>query len=325
MPELRSWLDTLAAAQPQTDGRRITHFTDRDAELAAVDAGLPGMTPLTTLGVIAVRGDAALAFLHGQLSADLRAMTSGQTVLTAWCSPKGRVVFLLRVVVTDDGFRLLLPLDQIAACVKRLRLFVLRAAVEIEDRSAAEGVLLLRGLAANASLPETLCSGGTPELCWCVGSLRDIGEAWPTFAIAPCGEDAAALDAIRRGLPVLDHSLADEFLPQELNLDYLAGVSFEKGCYPGQEIVARVRFRGTVKRRLARLSGDPGTPAASGSRVCGVGSEQAVGTVLDCVRIADESVELLAVLRVDAEAIYLAGSPGSLLRRQPLPEPSATP
>lgn len=325
MAELRAWLDTLAAAHPQTDGRRITHFADRNAELAAVDAGLPGKTPLTTLGVIVVRGNDALSFLHGQFSADLRAMTSGQTVLTAWCSPKGRIQFLLRVLVTDDGFRLLLPLDQVAACAKRLRLFVLRAAVDIEDRSADEGVLLLRGLAPDASLPATLCRGATPELCWCVGSLRDIGRAWSTLTIAPCGEDAAALDAIRRGLPVLDHSLADEFLPQELNLDYLQGVSFEKGCYPGQEIVARVRFRGTVKRRLARLSGTPGTFPASASRVYAAGSEQAVGTVLDCVRITDESMELLAVVRVDAEAIYLADNPDRLLQRQPLPVSSPAP
>jgi len=321
VPVLATWIDRLAAAGPHTDGRRITHFLDRTDELGAVGSELPCKTPLTAVGVITVTGADARSFLHGQLTADLRAVTAGQSVLTAWCSPKGRVLFLLRVLVSEVGFHLLLPVDQSAACTQRLRMYALRAAVAIDDTSADRGVLLLRNLPIDAHTGDRLIAAGTDAMHWCVGDMDALASQWQALAGHPRGEDAAALDAIRNGLPSLEASLAEAFLPQEIDLDRHAGISFEKGCYPGQEIVARVRFRGSVKRRLARLNGVLGSPLAAGHRIVAAGTETAVGTVLDSVALGSGQVELLAVLDVEAGDVCVHGRSDQVLERQPLPIP----
>jgi tRNA-modifying protein YgfZ len=320
VPALATWLDRFAAAQPHTDGRRIAHFLDRAGELSVVGSARSCKTPLTTLGVITVRGADARSFLHGQMTTDLRPLSAGETVLAAWCSPKGRVIFLLRILATEDGFHLLLPADQTAPCTKRLRLYALRAAVTIDDVSAACGVLLLRNFPVDGLTGDGLIVAGTDAMRWCVGEVDALARYWLTLDGSPRGEDAAALDFIRCGLPSLDASLAETFLPQELDLDRHAAVSFEKGCYPGQEIVARVRFRGSVKRRLARLSGKLGLPPSAGHRLIAAGTETAVGTVLDSVALDSGQVELLAVLDVEAGEVYVHGQPGQALERQALPQ-----
>lgn len=226
-----------------------------------------------------VTGEDARDFLHGQFCGDLRALEPGTALLTAWLSPKGRVLNLLQVLRADDGFWLLLPAAQAAAFTKRLRMFVLRARVKVEDGTAEAAEALAAGL-------------GLP--------VRSA--------------DDAALHLIRGGLPALDATQNDAFLPQELNLDLTAGVSFNKGCYPGQEIVARVKFRGTVKRRVQRFALDVDTPPGPGTRL--VGDDGAPhGTVLVAAR-TESGVEMLAVADLDAGALSLDGV---ALRALPLP------
>lgn len=326
MPALATWLDRLATAQPQSDGRRITHFLDRADELGTVGSELSCKTPLTATGVITVGGADARSFLHGQLTADLRTLGAGQSVLAAWCSPKGRVLFLPRVLVAEEGFHLLLPADQCAPCTKRLRLYALRAKVAIDDTSADRGVLLIRNLPLKdpgGPGGDGVDTAGTDAMYWCVGDLDALARHWQALGGRPRGEDAAALDAIRNGLPSLDASLAETFLPQELDLDRHAGISFEKGCYPGQEIVARVRFRGSVKRRLARMSGELGAPLAAGHRLVAAGTETPVGTVLDSVAWGTGAVEFIAVLDVEAGEVRVHGQPDQPLEWKPLAQTTA--
>ena len=261
--------------------------------------------PCPDLASIEIRGPDALDFLHGQFSGDIRALTTGASVLTAWCSAKGRVLFLVRVLRSADALHVLLPRAAAAAFVKRLRLYVLRAAVEIVDCSDSRGVLVINSPHALAlpAVAAPLCLGSSADQRqhWLLGDFDPLAAAWQAMTTTAVGTAAAAVADIRRGLPALAPALTDEFLPQELNLDVLDGVSFNKGCYPGQEIVARVKFRGAVKRRLQRFRGTGDAAPAAGERVLS-GTGNPVGTVLVSAPTASATFELLAVVDIDAQS-----------------------
>ena len=267
-----------------------------------------------------VSGEDARDFLHAQFSADLRALDIGTTLVTAWLNPKGRVLFLPRVLRGPDAFFLLLPAAQAPAFAKRLRMFVLRARVQIDD-GAERGVLVLHGMPTPSALRADIVGGrdAASGAIYLVGPPRALEDLAVTLGAAPLDADGATLAAIRAGAPLLEATLAEEFLPQELNLDLLAGVSFNKGCYPGQEIVARVKFRGTVKRRAQRWLAVGADCPAPGARLLGADGAPH-GTVLAAAR-GDAGVELLAVTDLDAGTVTLDDAARTPLTALPLPYP----
>lgn len=277
----------------------------------------PYQSRRSSLTVIQIAGADAADFLHGQFSGDVRALCAGQTLLTAWCTPKGRVLFLPRLLRDAAGeFHALLPSVQAVAFIKRLRMFVLRAKVQIEDRSASHGVIVIDGA---VTIDETdLVLGVDGERRWLMARHQVIANVTQTLALPALDDNGARLSDIRRGEPVLEPTLADQFLPQELNLDVLAGVSFNKGCYPGQEIVARVKFRGAVKRRAQRYNVASSTAPAAGSRIVGA-DDVAHGTVLASAYCAPGLCEVLAVVELAAGELRLAGEDRALLSALPLP------
>jgi len=278
----------------------------------------PCKSTRSALAVIEVTGEDAIDFLHGQVSADIRALSADQTLLTAWCSPKGRVLFMPRLLRTGNGTLIaLLPQDQSAAFIKRLRMFVLRAKVTIEDRSSSHGVLVLDGAAEPAGAAG-LVLGIDGDRRWLVGPREVLASVWDALGVPAQGDNAARLTDIARGEAMLPAALTDAFLPQELNLDVLAGVSFNKGCYPGQEIVARVKFRGTVKRRVQRVRLAAHHVPAPGARL--LGSDDAHhGTVLVSAALSAGHSEALAVIDIDAGPLHLADESGSSLDTLTLP------
>ena len=281
----------------------------------------PYQSQRSALAVIHISGAEATDFLQGQFCGDVRALNAGQTLLTAWCSPKGRVLFLPRLLRDSIGdLYALLPAAQAAAFIKRLRMFVLRAKVQIEDRSQSHGVMVIDGARAAPAAGQVLGIDG--ERRWLLAPQSSIAALTPTDALPVLDHNSALLSDIRRGEPQLDGSLTDRFLPQELNLDVLAGVSFNKGCYAGQEIVARVKFRGTVKRRAQRYSLAAATAPAIGSRVVGA-DEGAHGTVLASACSAPGWWEILAVVDLDVGEIHMAGDDRTALHALPLPYATA--
>jgi folate-binding protein YgfZ len=256
------------------------------------------------LAIVSVHGADARAFLHAQLATDLRALGAGAAVLTAWCSPKGRVLFAPEVLASEDGFHLLVDPAQAADLARRLRLYVLRAQVEVGERGTDWAGIRCTGLAASPVPGLVTASDG--EVCWYLGPREAVASCWtdlPATAVAPA---TARLDDIRRARPRLGPATADQFLPQELDLDRGLGVSFDKGCYPGQEIVARVRYRGSVKRRLARLAS--AQALASGDRLVDAGGDTPRATVVDAVALGG-SWEALVVLDADAGEVAPAAHP----------------
>ena len=289
----------------------------------------PRYCPSPSYGCIEVRGADAASFLHAQLSRAVHSLDGALAPLAGWHDPRGRVRALLRVVRRADRWWLVTPSDVVAATAKRLAMFVLRAAVTIapvdDVRVAAlldadDAWLAAHGLASATptnglvARGELACVRLGPNLWQVIGSRAAVDGFAPELPRAP--ENAAVLAEIRLGLPAVGAPLVEHFVAQMLNLDLLEAVSFDKGCYPGQEVIARVHHLGSIKRRMRRYACDSTAPLAADTAVANADGVE-VGEVVRAAR-ADTGVELLAVVdHTAASATLTAG--GVRLRELPLP------
>jgi hypothetical protein len=276
-----------------------------------------------------VQGEDAAAFLHGQLSRAVDTLDGRSAPLAGWHDARGRVRALFRVARCGDRWLLVTPRDAALSTAARLRMFVLRASVTIalaDDVRVgavvdADGAwLAAHGFSVTAP-PGTVVSRGAlalirlgAGLCWALGPAAEVQGFEGGIERAP--ETAALLAEIALGIPAVGAALVERFVPQMLNLDVLDAVSFDKGCYPGQEVIARVHHRGSVKRRMRRYACASDALPAPASAVAG-----ADGTVVgEVVRAAParDGVELLAVVDHAAAPRELSSS-GKKLRELPLP------
>ena len=232
------------------------------------------IAPLTDLGLIRVSGDDAATFLHNQLSNDVEHLGSSNVRRAAYCNPKGRM--LASFVYWKDGQDIILQLSKTlqASVQKRLRMFVLRSKVKLHDINAEHVVIGLGGAAAPSALaewfpelPDTADSqvqnqyGNLLRLQDANGSARyqwiasnDIAEqAWPKLAAQLQVQNTSAwrVTEVQAGIPIVLANTQEKFVPQMINFELIGGVNFKKGCYPGQEIVARSQYLGKLKRRMA--------------------------------------------------------------------------
>ena len=224
---------------------------------------------------IFVAGEDACNFLQAQLTRDIRPLGAENPgpVLAAWCNPKGRVIALMRVSWTPEGYALALPRELADAVVDRLKLFRFRSRVTFTVRPVVAGEL----------------------------GLDDDASDW-------------RLDNLRAGIAEIGTTQSEGFTPHMLNLDLLGAVSLDKGCYPGQEIVARTHYRGATKRRMFRF--ESSGPVAPGDAVLD-DSGKAVGDVVNAT-----GTEILAVVPVAAaDSVLRVGD--ATLNRQPLPYDAA--
>jgi folate-binding protein YgfZ len=246
---------------------------------------------LTRYGLLSVTGEQAREFLHAQLTNDIANLARDRAALAGWCSAKGRLLATFLVVPSPDGFLLQLSRDLAAPVAKRLSMFVLRAKVRVADESEAWTQMGAWGDVPGAPAMPLATTGGDASLLVRIDERRVLMLS--RQAQAPAGarevpEAAWSLDEIRAGRPLITAATQDLFVPQMVNLEALGGVSFQKGCYPGQEIVARAQYRGQVKRRMKHLQAPAGVELKPGQEYEG-------GTVVDAAP-ASSSVELLAVL-----------------------------
>ncbi len=264
---------------------------------------MPRPLPLESLRALAVTGPDARDFLQNQLSSDINEVSATRGQLSGWHDPKGRVLAFLRVLPYPDGFLLVMHASLLESVQKRLRMFVLRAKVDLQAGpqvfgypgagGAATGVL--GGLALDSAPLSAACSERISVLRlpgqagWLVVGELDAAGDGPS----PAAEAAWARAEIAAGLPEVYAETSGQFVAQMLNLDRIGGVSFTKGCYPGQEIVARAHHLGRVKRR-ARVFRAAGAPPAPGDSLAERG-----GTV---VRAAPDDAEclLMAIVAEDA-------------------------
>jgi folate-binding protein YgfZ len=255
------------------------------------------LVPLERAELVEIAGADALAFAHAQFASDVRALESSSWQWSAWLTAQGRVHAMFALLrIEPDRLLMWLPLGDAAAVRDALARFVFRAKVSLAvrdgwalcrlDGQSASAASSARGVAARLGGVAFAQPGGEPRHAW-------LGPAPST------PPDAAALDAWRRadiaaGLPWISAATRDEFVPQALDLERLDAIAFEKGCYPGQEIVARLHFRGGNKRRLRKLalSGDRRPePGLAIRRAGGV-----VGTLLYGAAVEARRYETLAVM-----------------------------
>ncbi len=292
---------------------------------------LNGVAALTHLGVIRIIGEDAAKFIHGQLTQDFSLLGLNEARLAAFCSAKGRMqASFIGFKRSADEILLVCSRDILAPTLKRLSMFVMRAKAKLSD---ASNEYLVYGLAGNAtqtiatharttwakadlgtaSLVNLYPADGTPRQLWIA----------PKEATPPSGQ-SLALDTwlwgeVRSAVATISAPVVEAFVPQMVNYESVGGVNFKKGCYPGQEVVARSQFRGTLKRRAFVVHAD--APMAAGDEVFASG-EQPVATVVQAAAApwggfdAIVSVQLSAI---SAEPMHLLHTAGPALTLLALP------
>lgn len=203
-------------------------------------------------GLLHAAGADARAFLHAQLTNDLEHLAPGQARYAGWCSAKGRLLATFLVVPHAEAFLLQLSRDLVPVVLKRLSMFILRSKVKLSDASGQWTQYGVWGPDAGEPL----------SVSEQVGAISIGIDAGRRLVLAPEGHmspdtpaDDWMLAEIRAGRPLIEQPTQDQFVPQMVNLELAGGVDFRKGCYPGQEVVARAQYRGAVKRRMVRLRG----------------------------------------------------------------------
>lgn len=300
---------------------------------------VPGIaTRLDEFAGMAFDGSDAATFLHGQLSTDVTAMPVGAVGLSSYNSPKGRVLATLVLYRrAPDAFLALVATDLAAALRKRLAMFVLRAKVVVSDATAGKAIVGIGGEGSREALarvlPEAPAPGNaiaTPEgivMAFPDGRTVIIAEpaaasAWSArLGLPPEPSAAFALAGIRAGVPLVTQATQDRFVPQALNLDLLDGIHFRKGCYPGQEIVARMQYLGRLKERLFAFRADAPPPAPGTALFAAGAPEPVLGTVVNAAPVGGGGA-FLAVASYDSAvdgSLRLGAPDGPALAVEPLP------
>ncbi len=310
-------------------------------------------TPLPHLGVIAAQGPDAATFLHGQLSQDVLHLPTSEARLAAYCSAKGRMLASFIVLhPAPETYWLVVNRDILPTVLKRLGMFVMRSKLKLADASDScvlTGRLRLSGAEAIAALPEQAMAvqetaagaeGVTPSLLCQLPTVQGVARQ---LLMGPAGGPpesgpAQALSAWRwlevmAGVPQIEPATSEQFVPQMVNFELLGGVNFKKGCYPGQEVVARSQYRGTTKRRAFVLLTD--AEAAPGVELfCSTDPAQPCGMVVNAATAPGEGhaqavlaeLKLAAVASISGGATLHLGSlagPALVLGPQPIDLPRA--
>jgi hypothetical protein len=338
----QNWKQTLESRGAVLIEGKAVSFGNVDGELEAARSGSI-LADLSHLGALEFSGSDSQAFLNAQLSCDVGAMIVGTNACGGYCSPKGRLLADFLLWRTASAFRMILTRGIAEPIRKRLAMYVLRSKVQITDRS---GELVLLGVAGTA-VPQALGSlfGRLPE--GSQGVLGDNSSAdlialpggryliaaradaapgiWSALAgtLTPVGTACWEWIDIRNGFPWIAAPTQDHFVPQMVNLELLGGVNFHKGCYPGQEIVARTQYLGQPKRRLFLAGASIDSLPSPGDELFSDDLPgQATGMVLNAARSPGGGVDLLAVVQVESRnssIVHLDSPAGPVLRFHELP------
>jgi len=304
---------------------------------------------LAPLRLLAVSGEDAAVFLNGQLSIDSVALPARACRYACFNSPKGRMLanfVVWRDPAATERFLILLPGDLAQAVAKRLSMYVLRSKVKIADASEETSRIGMGGPDATAAVTSVLGSAPAPFELLASGRLTVLGLPGPRYVVlspaslgpSPRSETDEALDAllrrtprasfdvwrwltVRAGIPVISAATQDMFVAQTANWDILRGIDFQKGCYTGQEIIARTQYLGRLKERAfvfhAEIDARPGERLFSAAF-----GDQACGTVVDAAAAPDGGCDLIAVVQLAAaerDCVRLGSTDGPALARLPLP------
>ncbi len=247
---------------------------------------------LSSLAVLRLSGEDAAGFLQGQLTNDVTKLASDALLTAGWCSPRGRLLTVFRLVKDGDDILIILPADDLEAAMKRLRMYILRSRVRLTKETTLAVVGLVGGASMETAGRVFAQTSGAPEALAALGLAEGRALALVAAEDAPANTDeslywaasAAAGDAF------VFVAVKDQFVPQAINLELTDGVSFTKGCYTGQEIVSRVEHIGKTPRRGALYAAEKPLPA---------------GTVLTDASGAEAGIVIYGAAAPKAAALFL--------------------
>jgi folate-binding protein YgfZ len=300
------------------------------------------LVPLTHLAIVRARGEEAAGFLHNLFSNDVKQLAVDKAQWNSFNSPKGRMLANFLLWRRDGDYLLAMAADVHPAMLKKLSMYVLRSKVKLSDAQSelaligitgpGAGELLIRvGLAIGESAIDCAAADGAQVICLAPDSYVvavEAGDAAPLHArLLEAGAAAAGTEAwqaamISAGLPLVTAPVQDEFVAQMLNYELIGGVSFSKGCYPGQEIVARTQYLGKLKKRMYRVRiGGGDAPQVGADLFAPDFGEQAVGKLVNVVAAGD-GFEALAVMQsssAEGGEVHLASIAGPRVEFLALP------
>jgi len=290
------------------------------------------------LGVIEANGDDAAGFLHNQLTNDVLGLDLSHATLAGYCSPKGRLLATCLVWRSGTSIFLALPRELLPSILKRLQMFVLRSKVKLQD--ASEQCVMLGAASVNfdatpsvwgcvtddnGTLIRVPDAGKLQRLLW-IGTPDTAKQQWLAWSsqLPTTSSSSWRWSEIIAGLPQVVEATREQFVPQMINFELVGGVNFKKGCYPGQEVVARSQYLGKTKRRtLLAFINDPAASAASaGMEVfSSADPSQPCGMVVNAESGPDGRMACLVELKMEALAasVHLSSINGSALEFGELP------
>jgi folate-binding protein YgfZ len=337
------WQNFLTAQGAQIQDGVVQHFGDAAAERIATRDGSV-MCDLSQFGIIKVSGEEAKGFLHNLFSSDVNALTPQHTLPSSLNTAKGRALATFLIWRNETEYFLHLPQSLLAPIQKKLSMFVLRSKVKIEN--ASDNIVCLGLSGANTAallqqlfpvLPQNPLDIVYHEDTGLIRLGADRFQLNTTPQRAPALWQRLDTDAkpvgsscwdwlnIRAGIPVILPQTQEAFVPQMANLDLIGAVNFKKGCYPGQEIVARMQYLGKNKRRMYLAHVESDAAPQAGDDLFSMEMEgQSCGTVVNAQAAPGGGYDLLAVIQIashDAFPVHLGELKGARLQFQPLPYP----
>lgn len=335
----QGWSDFLKGQGAKIEQTGVVDFGAAQEELRAARDGLV-VADLSHFGLIAFSGEEAQDFLHKQVTNDMRALALETALFAGYCTAKGRMLANFLIFKRDADILLMLPEAIREATQKRLAMFILRAKVKARDAGAEWVRLGLNGIGARETLVNAI--GAAPNGMMAVvhtdtAFAVQLGDnrfdvfvqpdhaqtVWQALIAEARPVGAAVWDwlMVRAGVPMVEAATQDQFVPQMANMDALYGVSFQKGCYPGQEIVARTQYLGKVKRRTylahieaeAKVGDELYSPDLAG---------QACGLIANAAPAPGGGSDVLATILVSSQEagdVRLQGLDGPRLNFEPLP------
>lgn len=340
------WRQFLANVGAEFDDGRVVTFGNPEREKRVTTTGNV-LCDLSHLGLVSAHGDDAAAFLQGQFSNDVTQVSATRSQLNSYCTPKGRMLATFRLFLRGDTYFMRMPREIVEPLLKRLGMFVLRSKVTLEDAddslvrigySGPDAATALQSAVGKipVDVDEVVTHQGLTLLRLrgphprfeIYGELEPTVQLWERLNVraAPVGAANWALLDILAGVPTVYSQNVEAFVPQMANMQLVGGVSFKKGCYPGQEVVARMQYLGKLKRRMYRLHLDQDTPPVPGTELFDAASNgtESVGRIVDAQPHPDGGVEALAVIQVESAtegSLRLGSMDGPQTQLRDLPYP----
>lgn len=337
------WQNFLARHAAVVDAGAVRSFGDVAAELCAT-AQATVLCDLSQFGTLRVSGEEAQTFLQNLLSNDIREVSAARAQFSSFNSPKGRMLASMLIWRNGDSYLLQLPRVLCEPMRKKLGMYVLRAKVEISDASDEIVSLGLSGTDAQEILGKQF--GALPQLPLGFIDTEQAGvlklsdtrfqistaaqyapTLWRSLSqhAQPAGSACWDWLNIRAGIPVILPVTQEQFVPQMVNLELIGGVSFKKGCYPGQEIVARMQYLGKLKRRMYLAHIDGNEAPQPGDELFSADMEgQASGMIVNATSAPDGGCDVLAVVQTssrETQTVHWKALQGAALQFLPLPYP----